>query len=296
MDSGAKQQGRPKCNESGYMLLLLMVAVAMLTITLLAVAPNYRRSIRRDQEVEMIHRGVQYERAVRLYYHQFHRYPTSIEDLEDTNKMRFLRRRYKDPMSPDGKWQIAHIQDIKLDNITGLTAAVAGAGIPGAPAALNAATVNAAVSLQTNAQNAASVASAFSNSTPDNSAGTDKASASGGQPTNGTNASSGPADTSSSGFGNVLGGGPMLGVISRSKAEGIHSFNDKSHYNAWYFIYDPSQDKGQVPTGPYNPNLLLNTANQAGQPGSPPAQNPGTATPTTTPPTPQAAPSPSPNP
>ena len=42
------------------MLLVLMLAVAVLTITMLGVARNYRRSILRDREVEMIHRGEQY--------------------------------------------------------------------------------------------------------------------------------------------------------------------------------------------------------------------------------------------
>ena len=50
-------------SDSGYMLLFLMLAVAVLTITMLGVARNYRRSILRDREVEMIHRGEQYERA-----------------------------------------------------------------------------------------------------------------------------------------------------------------------------------------------------------------------------------------
>ena len=85
------------------MLLILMLAVAMLTITMLQVALNYRRSILRDREVEMIHRGVQYERAVRRYYRKFGTYPNIIEQLENTNKIRFLRKRYKDPMSP--RWR-----------------------------------------------------------------------------------------------------------------------------------------------------------------------------------------------
>ncbi len=50
------------------MLLVLMLAVAVLTITMLEVARNYRRSIMRDREVEMIHRGDQYARAVKRFY------------------------------------------------------------------------------------------------------------------------------------------------------------------------------------------------------------------------------------
>ena len=35
------------------------------------------------------------------------------------------------------------------------------------------------------------------------------------------------------------------GVVSKAKTEGIHSFGDKSKYNEWFFIYDPTQDTGQ---------------------------------------------------
>ena len=70
----------------------LMLAVAVLTITMLGVARNYRRSILRDREVEMIHRGEQYARAVKRFYKKNGRYPTSIEQLENTNKIRYLRK------------------------------------------------------------------------------------------------------------------------------------------------------------------------------------------------------------
>jgi hypothetical protein len=53
--------------ESGYMLLFLMLAVAVLMITMLGVARNYRRSIVRDREVEMMHRGDQYSRAIKRF-------------------------------------------------------------------------------------------------------------------------------------------------------------------------------------------------------------------------------------
>ncbi len=47
----------------------------------------------------MIHRGVQYSRAIRTYYKKFGRYPTKLEDLDNTNNMRYLRKHYKDPMN-----------------------------------------------------------------------------------------------------------------------------------------------------------------------------------------------------
>jgi type II secretory pathway pseudopilin PulG len=106
--------------QAGFMLLLLMLAVAVMTIMALRVAQSYRHRIQRDREVEMIHRGVQYARAVKRYYRKFGVYPTSIEQLEETNKIRFLRKRYEDPMATDGKWKIAHLNDIKLPGIEGI--------------------------------------------------------------------------------------------------------------------------------------------------------------------------------
>ncbi len=100
--------------DSGYMLLFLMLAVAVLTITMLGVVRSYKRAVQRDREVEMIHRGEQYERAVRRFYIKNSRYPVSLEQLENMNKIRYLRKRYKDPMSPDGEWKIVHPADVKL--------------------------------------------------------------------------------------------------------------------------------------------------------------------------------------
>ena len=96
------------------MLLILLLAAAMLAITLMTVETNYRQSIRRDREVEMIHRGVQYARAIKKYFKKFGRYPASVDRLEDTNHIRFLRQRYKDPMTEDGKWKELHFGDVKF--------------------------------------------------------------------------------------------------------------------------------------------------------------------------------------
>ena len=53
-----------------------------------------------------MHRGDQYVRAVRLYYRKFGHYPGSIEQLEKTNNIRFLRQKYVDPMTGKPDWRI----------------------------------------------------------------------------------------------------------------------------------------------------------------------------------------------
>ena len=76
-----------------------MLVITVLAIAATAVAPGIAFQIRRDREEELIHRGVQYSRAIRRYVKKFGRYPTRIEELENTNNMRFLRKRYKDPVT-----------------------------------------------------------------------------------------------------------------------------------------------------------------------------------------------------
>ena len=72
----------------------------------------------------MIHRGVQYSRAIRTYYKKFGRYPTKIEDLESANNLRFLRKRYKDPENcKNGKcadFVLLHFGDVQLALAGGL--------------------------------------------------------------------------------------------------------------------------------------------------------------------------------
>src|SRR5262252_8409958 len=102
----------------GYILISLMLFLSLLAIAAMAVLPSMAFQIRRDREEEMIHRGVAYSRAIRRYYKKFGRYPTKIEELENTNNLRFLRKKYTDPMNVvDGKEQdfkILHMTDVPL--------------------------------------------------------------------------------------------------------------------------------------------------------------------------------------
>src|SRR5215510_6480162 len=92
-------QSRSRNDQQGYILLTLLLFVTVLVITMGIVLPEITFSIKRDREEEMIHRGVQYSRAIRRYVKKFGRYPTRLEDLENTNSLRFLRKRYKDPIT-----------------------------------------------------------------------------------------------------------------------------------------------------------------------------------------------------
>src|SRR5664279_4802468 len=112
---------KSKMSQRGYMLITLMLALALLTIGLLAVLPEIGQQVRRDREEEMRHRGTAYMRAIQHFYKKFGRYPMRVEELENTNNLRFLRKRYKDPINRDpatGKerdFKLLHQTDISLN-------------------------------------------------------------------------------------------------------------------------------------------------------------------------------------
>ncbi len=112
-------------------MLTLLLAMALLVIFAAAIVPSITFEIKRDREEEMIHRGVQYSRAIRAYYKKFGRYPTKVEDLENTSNNRFLRKRYKDPLNcKDSKCQdfkLLHFGEVQMT-----LSALGGGSIPGA--------------------------------------------------------------------------------------------------------------------------------------------------------------------
>jgi hypothetical protein len=103
--------------QEGYALALVVFMLALAVIATAAVAPDVITNGRREKEEEMIWRGKQYVRGIRLYvrYYQMHggttRFPTSMEDLTK-NKVgiRFMRQAYKDPVNPvDGSWRMIYV-------------------------------------------------------------------------------------------------------------------------------------------------------------------------------------------
>ena len=254
-----------KANQRGYILLTLIFLVAVGAIATLALTYDLgyiKQQNQRDREEEMRHRGTQYMRAIRAYYKKLGRYPAKIEDLESTNNLRFLRRRYKDPITGND-FKLLHFGDsgVKLSGGLGGQLQPGVGGPNGAPNAallgrlqgangqpgvggLNQNTLNptqadpsaADPSKNPDAKNSGEDA----NGNPTGDA-TDKEDA--GQP---APASGGP----------TFGGGAIVGVASTSKKESIREFDHKHRYNQWLFYYDPQGDRGGLLNGPTQPQVL----------------------------------------
>jgi type II secretory pathway pseudopilin PulG len=232
MQFGNFRRIRRSATQDGYMLLVVLLMVFFMALAAMAVAPSVVQQARRDKEQEMIHRGAQYARAIKKYVRKFGRYPTRLEELENTNNIRFLRQRYKDPMSPDGKgeWHLIHYGEVQMGagGVGGI------GGLQGAPPAGGA------------GRPAGQSPSAF-----------------GGPTTPGQSQSAFGGAFS----GGTFGGGPIIGVSSTSEKQSLREFNGKNHYNQWQFIYDPTTDRGGLITGPYQPLQQLMPGAQT--PGTP---------------------------
>jgi type II secretory pathway pseudopilin PulG len=269
-------QIRQRRGEQGYIMLTLLLVMALMIIFTAVIVPEITFEIKRDREQEMIHRGVQYSRAIRAYYKKFGRYPAKIEDLENTSQQRFLRKRYKDPLT-NKDFRLLHYGEAKL-SLNGM----GGGMIPGANPIGGAAGLNGPAGFSQPSSFGASngafggSSSAFGASSssgfgqgsqtmnqtaagdPSQAAGSDAASA-------GTSATAGSGTTGATqtGFGNstssgdklsgtMFGGAPIVGVASLSKEPTIRIFDKKKKYSEWQFVYDATLDRpGILITTPY---------------------------------------------
>ena len=93
----------------GVVLIIVMMVATLLLVALTTVLPSVYQEGQREREEELIFRGTQYGRAVALFHRRFGRFPTSTKELLQTSGMRFLRKEYRDPMDPQGKWRFIHI-------------------------------------------------------------------------------------------------------------------------------------------------------------------------------------------
>lgn len=95
--------------ERGFALLMVFLMAAIVALFLYTQLPRVAFESERDKEQVLIDRGEQYKRAIQLYVNEWKKYPQKIEDLENTNNKRYLRRRYIDPMTGKDEWRLIHI-------------------------------------------------------------------------------------------------------------------------------------------------------------------------------------------
>ena len=226
----------------------------MILIALSIEAPRIAQQIKRDKEEEMIHRGMDYATAVKRFVHKNGgRYPLSIEQLENTNHIRFLRKRYKDPMTGEDNWRLVHVGEAQIKIPTppaGANPGLQGSGNPG---------------LSTSQPGAANPPGTTNPPIGSNNAPTFT------QPfQSGGSGQVGTLTTSNIGGAQPVGGGQIIGVASVSKKQSIRMFNDKDHYNDWFFVYDLRlEQSGGKGITVAEPSAAVNTSGDQSGKGQP---------------------------
>jgi type II secretory pathway pseudopilin PulG len=181
----------------------LLVAMSVMAILLSVAIPTWSQMVRRDREEELIFRGEQYARAINQYQRKFaNQSPATLDVLIE---QRMLRKKFKDPLSPnkDGEFQLLSMSTGTGPQGSGpLGSGPGGQGTGGR------------------------------NTGPQGPGGA------GGQGRGGNPTGPGGGITPGGGIGPMISGrgGPIVGVASKNTGQSIRLYKGKNRYNEWQFI------------------------------------------------------------
>jgi hypothetical protein len=327
---GRRLRIRRRSAESGYAYLMAFFLITVVLIGSEAVLRSMAVEAKREREAEMIWRGNQYVRAIRLYYRKSGHYPQSLDDLEKgLPGLHFLRpATLKEPMNrADGSWRLiytnasgqiigsvryATMQQMALMDLNGgkmpsPSQSPTSTATPNANSAQDTGTASSAPpAAASDAQNQGQQP-AQTNSNSPFGAPTPTAGASG--PGNALLGSVGPTGTAIPQLqptGPV--DGPVLGAFVAGVAGGNH-YDGKSvkvykggkTYQQWEFIWNPLEDQAralqsglssQPAAGQQHGGLGLPIANPNGGAPTPPPSAPPSGAPQPAPEQPQQPPQP----
>lgn len=226
-------------SEAGFMLVYVILLAALILIALAAAAPVIAKDLQREKELESEHRADQYVRAIRLYYRKNKTYPPSIDALENTNNVRYLRQRYIDPLTGKDDWRIIHVGENKTtvkgffgQPLGGLNTSGAGGGL-GSATGMMSSPIGSTGS--TTVSGGSALSAGFAGATIGGSA--TGAGANGIAGATGIAGSAGSSSTSSSsGSGGI---GQIMGVGTSKTGDSILDPNEQATYETWEFLYDP---------------------------------------------------------
>jgi type II secretory pathway pseudopilin PulG len=207
----------------------LLIALGVMSVALSMLLPAWTTMAKREREAELIFRGQQYARAVALYQRARGAFPPNVDVLV-TEK--FLRKKYKDPMTEDGVFQVIAVG---MPVPGQMTAPVAPGGRGGAGLGAGAGR-GGATGPGGGLGGGMGAGGGLGGGTraPESPAGR------GTGPTLGSGIGAG-TPAAASGFNRVTRPGtgvtgPVLGVVSKSEATGLRLFNGRDKYNEWAFV------------------------------------------------------------
>jgi hypothetical protein len=287
---GRKNRGK---RQDGYAIMLVLCMATLMLIATMAVAPNILNQGRREREAEMVWRGKQYVRAIKMYYRKTGKFPTSLEDLTKPKigNIRFMRQAYKDPMnSKDGEWRLIYVgpagqligslkpqRALRLTGLGGfqnMTAPnIGGTGLPGGQQPIGQSLGQAFGQAANQIMGNSAGMTLGGVQTPQGQLGGVSADTT--EP--GSASSTDPSDTDTSENAALLNseprtvmGGNIIGVGSRINHRSLLVYDKAKNYRQFEFIWDPSKDVmvvGSAPPAGATP-AGLQPQQTPGQPGT----------------------------
>jgi type II secretory pathway pseudopilin PulG len=196
-------------NQKGYAMATLLVAMSIMAVMMSVLLPAWKQMVRREKEAELVFRGEQYTRAIRLFQQRSGPgvLPPSVDVLVE---QRYLRQAYKDPIANE-KFLV----------------------LPGLVPTSGSQTNIQLSSSSTGGSAAGSQLQARMQEAQDRLRGLTGRGGAGG-----AGASTGVAGAIEQPATGAVPGG-ISGVVSRSPDESIRVYNGRTHYNEWEFRYTP---------------------------------------------------------
>jgi len=254
----------------------LLVAMSIAAILMTVAMPVWKQMAQREKEEELIFRGQQYVRALRLFSTKYAN--ASPPTLDVLVEQRFIRKKFKDPITNDDFQPILAGQAVPgSSSPQNGRGGNQGRGNNGANSGAGTGTFG-SDSSSSGSRFGNGISGAFGNNSGNNVGGQGQGGARGvGSSTPGGGSGSfSPIGTPGAGS-----TGGVIGVVSKSTEKSIRFFNGRNHYNEWAFITTPQTQtpgagggrgfgtgRGQSGIGVPNP----------GQPPSPTGRGPGGST------------------
>jgi type II secretory pathway pseudopilin PulG len=253
-------------NQRGYAMAALLVGIGVMMLLMTVAMPVWRTQAQREKEAELIFRGEQIARGINLYTRKMGggNFPPNIDVLVQG---RFLRKKYKDPMTESGEWDLI----------------LAGGGVPGQggpPQQQQPGRGRGGPSTGLSAPPSPTAQSptGMGSTRPQSPFSGRSQSPSSGQPQSPfSGQSQSPFSGGQVGSGGQPGGG-LMGVRSKSKEASFRLYKGSgTHYNEWQFLFSNVSNRPGVPGGQGAPGFPGRPGGpgQRGAPGIGPGTGPG---------------------
>lgn len=214
---------RTSRDDRGFAMAALLVMMSVMAVAMSVALPVWHTASQREKEEELIFRGQQYARALALFQR---RLPGAVPtDLDALVNGRFLRKKYKDPITGED------FQLVRPGDPATAFAPQGGAAAPGIQPG-----------------RAGGPGAAAPGTSPNQLAGRTQGPAVGGRGTLSVSQPGGGGSTFSVNQGgggrstfaiNGVGAGAaagIIGVVSKSKDTSFRLYNGRNHYNEWVFV------------------------------------------------------------